>query len=274
MSSISFVPLPNIPRPFQALSRESVFRTLSQHQKATQVGLSFIGLLSLYFGIRKPSIIATSMGVLSLGVSYKLPKIINAFFTSNDLDAVTESLKRSDVLIRDFGSGKPSSGLYQEAIKKGTSRAVSISNIRLLTGPDYEPVTLRSFDGEKAYQLHKKNLAEAGIKPFEFISRQISSGSPWLIMPNPFPYEMKAGFKHYVIWFKKQNVDAGIEEKVALIVDRFFNGKKTVFYCQDEVHRSIPEIVHWHVLVQRDLDISKASPSLQIRALLTDTFIA
>lgn len=186
----------------------------------------------------------------------------------------TAQLKRSDVLKRDFGDRKPSSDLYQEAIREGTPRKRVLDNIRLLTTSDYDTVTLRSFDKEKAYQLHKSILAESGIKPSEFISKQIASGSPWLIMPNPFPYEMKAGFKHYVIWFKKQNVDSGIKEKVALIVDRFFTGKKTVFYCQDEAHRSIPEIVHWHVLVQAEQDLSKPSPSLQIRALLTDTFIA
>ena len=82
MSSISFARFPTIPIPFQNLSRESVFRTLSKHQKATQVGLAAIGLLSLYFGIQKSSMIATGMGVLSLGLSYKLPKIINTFFTS------------------------------------------------------------------------------------------------------------------------------------------------------------------------------------------------
>ena len=135
MLSISFFHFPAIPIPFQNLSRESVFRTLSKHQKATQVGLAAIGLLSLYFGIQKASIITTKMGVLSLVVSYKLPKIINEFFTSPKILIQRLHTWHESLPDRDLGKDEALSRI-EAFIKNPRQTKLDLSDLSISSLPD------------------------------------------------------------------------------------------------------------------------------------------
>ncbi len=209
---------------------------------------------------------------------------------------------RDQALKKDFGSGKLFSGdLFQGALRrvsrdvidkavqlavqsgkpqdqaffeeKTLAKIESLNSIRQLVEKKspYEPITLRSIDKEMAYDMRRKNRKDFGLTVLEHIKDQIDTGSSWVILKNPFSYEMKKDFEHYVLWFKEHAIKGSMEDRVSLIADRMFTGKEIHYYCQDVDHRSIPEVVHWHLLVKKDFDLS--GKSLQMQALLPDCFI-
>ena len=122
----------------------------------------------------------------------------------------------------------------------------------------------RSPEIQGKYLTHGRNLKKRGISVSHYLKNQFFPGedneTPFLIVPNTYPYNMESGIHHFLIWFNPDTEHRfwiGDFRKVReIIVDYCAQQNiemetECVFFQNLESMRSVKAIPHIHIFWKR-----------------------
>ena len=112
----------------------------------------------------------------------------------------------------------------------------------------------RHIDTHFLYEMHAKLTKEFGTK---LKTKLFSQHEPYSIQKNLFPYNLKPGIKHYLMWINPKYLkfysSGNNESRVFNILYQHFKGKPFVYFVNIPHFISVPEIKHYHIIVNEIL---------------------